>query len=314
MVWGNSAGRFSKSRGDRNREEAEGRGLVTKDAILVTTNRGIYAFDPLTGSQKFFGEATRDEPKRSSRSEESGGNLILAGETILLARRYTLLAFYSWTDVYKELGQRSKEEPDNPALALEMAEVFTQGGRLREAVDAFHRAEKLAAGLPEEEAAAIHRAAGRGLYQIHMLEGVRAVKEMKRQNVLRQFKAALAAATTPLDQIRALLALADLHRSEGQFARLKEIYVRMADELGDTVYDFTALGRVPAGLFALINLTDMATDSDEPLDAVAHLSRIISEYPHREILGSTESQNYARTRISTLLEENGRAIDAKEER
>lgn len=313
VVWGNAAGRFSQTRGSRYREEAEGRGLVTEDAILVSTDRGIYAFDPQTGSQKFFGAVTRDEPKRSSRSEASGGNLVLAGETLLLARRYTLLAFYSWTDVYQELGERSKQEPDNPALALEMAEVFTQGGRLSEAVDAFHRAEKLAADLPAEEAATIHQAAGRGLYQIHMLEGVRAVQEAKRQAALRQFKAALAAATTPLDQVRALLALADLYRSEGQSVRLKEIYVRMADELGDTVYDFTTLGRVPVGLFALINLTDMATDSDEPLDAVAQLSRIISEYPHREILGSTESQNYARMRISALIAEHGRTIYAREE-
>ncbi len=314
VVWGNSAGRFSDSRGNRNREEAQGRGLVTENAVLVTTNRGIYAFDPITGSRKFFGAVGRSDPKRRSRSEDAGGNLVLAGETLLLARRYSLLAFYRWNDVYQELGARARQEPDNPALALEMAEVFTQGGRYREAVQAFQRAEQLAAGLPQEESDAILNAAGRGLYQIHMLEGLRAFKETKRQTALRHFKAALRAATDPVDRTRALLALADLYRSEGQLTRLGELYVRMVDELGDTVYDFTSLGRVPAGLFALINLADLASDSGKPRDAVAHLSRIIARYPLREILGSTESRNYARGRISGLIEEHGRTIYAKEER
>ncbi|MHC4859506.1 MAG: outer membrane protein assembly factor BamB family protein, partial [Planctomycetota bacterium] len=303
LVWKGDRGNFNRS--DDEREVAIGRGVVTPGAVYVMTRYGLYAFDPDTGERLSF------EPLVSGEDEkylEGGGNLVVAGHILLQSMKERIRAFYLWDRIYDELKRRAQEEPGNHRLALEVGEVYSQGKRFGEAVEAFERARKLAAKLPEPERLEVALAARKGLFRIHMLQGEKAQARGKRPLAALHFRKALGTAVDDTGKIRAILALVGHYRQEAKLAELRGLLERLEAELGQVVYDFPSIGETPAGLYALLGLTELALDEGRPRDAIGHLSRIIARYPRRDTVADEESHVYARHRIDRIVATHGRGV------
>jgi outer membrane protein assembly factor BamB len=302
LVWKGDRGNFNRT--DDEREVAFGRGVVSPGAVYTMTRWGLYAFDPDTGERLSYEPLVSGEGEE--RDPEGGGNLVVTGNILLQARKQQIRAFYLWERIYDELKRRAEQEPLNHRLALEVGEVYSQGKRFAEAAAAFERALRLSEKLPAAEAGEVALAARKGLFRIHMLEGEKAESRGKLGEAARHYKRALRAAVSDGGKIRALLALADHERQEGNLPELKRIYQRLDSELGGVAYDFPELGPLPVGLYALLRLTEMDLELGRPREAVGSLLDIIARYPGQEVLGSDESHVYARRRIDRILAEHGR--------
>jgi len=307
VVWRSSKGNFNSRRPNGEREEARGRGLVTERAVYTLTQRGLYSFDPVTGERLGF-EPLEFQKAGRRRDAESGGNLVTTGEVLMVAQQESIQAYYLWERIYDELKRRADANPNDPHLALEMGEVYGQGQRYPEAVRAFRRALDLSDQIHGDERSRLAVSARRGLYRIHMLEGARSIEEDRRGEAVAHFRNALKAAVDDAGRIRAQLALADHYRFAGRKSDLRKTYGKIVAELGDVVYDFPSEGMIPAGLHSLMNLADMASDAGRAGEAIGYLTKIISDYPRRELLANVESQVYARDRIDRLIATHGRRV------
>jgi len=107
------------------------------------------------------------------------------------------LAFDRAAELYRQsLGWRTPEDPDRPTLLLALAEALVQGGRGREAAEAFLEA---AGAVPEPEVPSLHRRAAEAYFRSgHIAEAIHLLTPHLRR----------AGAAFPGTRIGALLSLA----------------------------------------------------------------------------------------------------------
>jgi len=319
LVWRSTQGAFIK--GSEKREEAHGRGLVTEDAILTMTAAGLYRFHPETGKRLSF---TPMEPlSRALRSshEVAGGNLTFAGGVLLVTGRGQIGAWYSTEEIHAELKARADADPTNPRLAVELGDIYATWEKYGDAVREYERGLRLIPRLPAAERERLEFAAKKGLFTIHLGEGRKAwqeaaelederKKKAKRSAAAKRFRSALAAAVDEDGRLQAMLELASYHLASGKQIKLRDLYEEMERDLGPVRYEFPSYGLVPAGLYALVNLADLAREMDRPARAIEHLHAILADYREEDLFRNTDSGIYARREIDRIILDHGREIYA----
>ncbi|MEN8152045.1 MAG: PQQ-binding-like beta-propeller repeat protein, partial [Planctomycetota bacterium] len=321
LVWHETQGAFLKTR--ERREEARGRGVVTPDAVLTMTAAGLYAFHPDTGERlRFVPMAPLSTELRSQDGEVvSGGNLVCSGGVLLVAGREQIGGWYETEKIHARLKQRAEEDPGNPRLALELGDIYATWRKFGDAVREYERALAKLDGVPEPSRGRLEFRAKKGLFVIHMGEGEKAWRaaakagEDGKQRALRdraatRYRAALAAAVDDEGRLAAMLSLTGYHLASGKPAELQALYERMARDLGDIRHTFPSFGKIPAGLYALVNLADLARETGRPGRAIEHLQAIFAAYPTEELFRNTSAVAYARREIERIISINGREVYA----
>jgi len=315
LVWRTTQGAFLKDK--EKREEAHGRGLVTDDAILTMTAAGLYRFHPETGKRLEF--TPMDALSRALRSGRAvaGGNLTYAGGVLLIAGREQIGAWYSTEEIHAELKARADADPTNPRLAIELGDIYATWEKFGDAVREYERGLSLLGRLPAEERERLEFAANKGLFTIHLGEGRKAwqeaadiedgrKKKAKRNAAAKRFRAALDSAVDEDGRLQAMLSLAGYHLATGRQGDLRDLYEAMERGLGPVRYEFASYGLVPAGLYALVNLADLAREMERPQRAIEHLTKILSHYREEELFRNTDSGAYARREIDRIISDHGR--------
>ncbi len=309
VAWGRGQGEFPARPAGGEPEVAIGRGFVATDAVWTATARGIYAFD-LASGKRLVDVPRAPDSGDPGLASGAGGNLVLAGQVLLVAHRERITACVLWEKLYAELRRRQEADPRDPRLALEIGQVCTRRDKADEAAAAFRRALALSAGLPEEEQGKVAAAARQGLFDLLASQGARRAAESRSEAALADYGKALEVAPNPPAKVGVLLRMADLFRTAGDKVRLARTYEDLAGDLRDVPHEFPSLGTVPAGLFALMNLAEMAAAEGRAEDAIGYLTRVIAEHPRRPVLGGEDSEKWARGRIDALLAKHGRGAYA----
>lgn len=118
-------------------EQLLGRGVLTADGLLVPTSRALCRFDLADGSR-------RDHPFTGP---GNGGNVIVAGDRLIIAGATHLAAYANKEMVWQRLRSRMAERPTDPAPALDFAEIAFRSGDVDESLDALADAVRRAGGF-----------------------------------------------------------------------------------------------------------------------------------------------------------------------
>ncbi len=111
-------------------DELYGRGLLTKDAVLIPTVACLCTFDRSTGSR-------RDEPWPGPKA---GGNLCPAGTRLVAVGADHVTAYEDRDELWRRLREQLKANSWDPRPAFDLAEVAYRSGEPDTAVEALKEA------------------------------------------------------------------------------------------------------------------------------------------------------------------------------
>ncbi|MCG3131436.1 MAG: Outer membrane protein assembly factor BamB [Phycisphaerae bacterium] len=128
--------RWSTSLGDG--QNPLGRPALLSDRVLVPTGMHLSTFDLRTG-------ARTDRPWDA---DGGGGNLLPLGDVLLVAGDRSLSAYMRREDIWEELRNRMQRNPEDPAAALDFAEVALRDRAWSDAEALLIEADRRAAAAP----------------------------------------------------------------------------------------------------------------------------------------------------------------------
>ncbi len=141
-----------------------GRGLVTRQSLLVPTHSAIYRFDPATGKRRGPPLSRETHP-----DNDRMVNLVTGDGVLVTASRDGVTARFDREQVIAAAKDRVRRAPNRPGVLLTAADVFLAVGRVKDAIEHYRRASTKAGQIGALAAASraqlgLHRALLRRAY------------------------------------------------------------------------------------------------------------------------------------------------------
>ncbi len=288
------------------KETAVGRGGASESHLFFCGSRGIYTLDIETG------KLVRD---RVPLPEEGGepGNLVSTGFFLVCASENRCQVFYQWDDVFEELKNRIASRPEDPALLLEVGNVYKQGRDFTRAIASFRKAIEVArAERPDHEAIL---GARRGLHDLHMTLGENHWKRGEYDAAEDEFRKSSENAHDEASRVRSYLAIARCHELKGDVTGLIGIYGALLREVPDAPLSGSDVPQkyqgMRSGLYALLLSAEKLVSAGDRERAAEMYQKIIASYPDDIVGGDSHARDFAIAGISALLRDAGPAVYAR---
>lgn len=213
-------------------DRAFGRATLTRSAVLVPRESRLCVIDRREGRREDF----------SWDSGVTGGNLLAAGDRLIVAGRDHVTALARVDSAWEELRARMRAEAESPAAALDVAELALRTGHLAEAQEALSEAVRRAERVAPE-AAAYHRLFDAHLALADVMAGSGA--DEAQDAAIRLYTAAQRFAQDANSRLRCRRPLGALLTRLEQYARAVDVYQEM---LSDAEVRELPVERAPGGM------------------------------------------------------------------
>ncbi|MBW3540959.1 MAG: PQQ-binding-like beta-propeller repeat protein [Planctomycetes bacterium] len=239
-----------------------GRGLLAGDVVLWPTRERIHVLDQATGQAVRAPIELADHPRL-----ETGGNLAIAGNHLLVAQANRLVVFSDTGGLIERKRRVVRTLPNSPHARVELAEALASAGRLEEAVREYHSALRLESENGGDSAAAA-RSQTR-LFELLVRLGRRALDERDPATAAARLQEAVAAAPDAQSRLKATWTLAEAQRAHGKHAEAVAAYQSILSSVSD-LPPLTKGG--PGGV------APGTTDPDAHSRARDEIARLIAEH------------------------------------
>jgi outer membrane protein assembly factor BamB len=293
------------------------RGLLTRKWIyFLSANNMLYKLDH---------DGRVADADRSPRDVREIGNLVSAGGILYSAQANHLTSYFSRRTLLSNAAQRVRENPGDPALVLELAELWAADER-KSLIDLGRTTELFERSVRAFRENAIVSDASRraelGLFRAQV-ELARKRFEVDENRALPDYRAAIATGVDlqrrhsderglERDLLRLISEAVVRFAAREEFR--EELLTRLETEHADTRYLFAGKGRMPASLYASLIRLDYLEDKRRNAEQrLALLQRILRDHSD-ETIDTTSARSFAVTRIRDLLQSYGEELYAPFER
>lgn len=261
-----------------------GRGVVTRDVILVPTEKALVRINAtLTAKGRPNAKLMSEHPWEDAEAE--AGNLIIAGDVLFSVSPTHVNAYFVAEEVERKLVARIKENPADLSAYLELGDIYHRIEKFDAAVKTFDEAlgvVKKQGDTPDAANAAKDLRARK--FEAFFSAGEKAMGGDKMPEAYAQFEKALASAEKEDQPVRALWKMAESALAQKKAAEAVMLYHRMLTEHGKVSYGFSDRSASLASIFAQKRIETIQKDNP---DAVKQLEAL-AEADFAKAAGASE--------------------------
>jgi|GEM_PF-4178494 len=256
--------------------QVKGRGLATKDMVLLPTEKALYSISTALIDGKFRPKLIKDQKWKEPEIE--AGNVFVAGDVLYTVSATHVNAFFVWEEMEGRLKERLRQAPDDLGAYNELADVYHKVEKFDMALDVLDKALPIATKSPNAatELATIQKRR----FDAHY-ERAKAIEAKNEPGLLpdayASYKKALDVAQLPgltdTPAVDALRAMAENAIVRKEFGPAAQHYQEIILKRGDVLYKYKEGGHAKARLFAQSALEELKKSHPESYVAIEEHAR-----------------------------------------